>query len=592
MKQEHIVIIVSALLFLFLAWKEMKRPSRAQLSLRLVTTALAVAALACIIVPVSWTTKRQLAELKELLLLTSGASNDLPAQYKKLKTITTDPELASATIEFVPDLAAFVSAQNDISGLHIFGQGLNEQEWAALNTHQIKGNYHPPASPAGFTKANWPRVLQQGDKLLIEGNYNNTDRDSIKIILKGLGTTMDSVIIHGDSSQSFRLQCQPAHSGATLYELQALHREELIREEKLPVNILPASKPRVLFLSSSPGFETKFLGSWLYQNSYPAAIRNNVSLGKYDHQFLNMPAVSLQNISSSLLANFDVLIADDLALASLKATESAAVKAEVSKGLGLILQTDSTVSLSGFSKPFGVRKQAGHQAAARALRMAGLAAKTKPLAGELWFSIQSDPFSQALVTDEQQAAIVSSRLSGAGKIVLNTAAWTYSWILSGNEENYSAFWSLLIGQAARPEARKTRWQYRSAFPTTDEATELVLEAAASDPPVIKTGGAELYTTQTSYLPDTWTATWWPVHPGWQTLASTDTVSMYVFEEGDWSTAKASELISRNNMHAAQQKSIERKHSEGQQQRNRVPVVVFYLIFLAAVSYLWWEAKRA
>jgi hypothetical protein len=150
---------------------------------------------------------------------------------------------------------------------------------------------------------------------------------------------------------------------------------------------------------------------------------------------------------------------------------------------------------------------------------------------------------------------------------------------------------LLINKAARQAMQKSRWQQSAAFPTVDMPTKLVLETVSDQPPIIKTGAGELYTMQTPYLPDTWMATWWPVQAGWQTLSSSDTVSMYVFEKGDWSSAKASELISSNTMHAVQQKSTTEKQKEVQQQKRRVPVFIFYIAFLAACTYLWWEGKK-
>lgn len=591
MKQEYIIIIVLLLLLLFLAWKEIKRPSRAHLLLRLAASTLAVIALACMIIPVTYTVPAPRSAFDETVLLTTGSPKEIPSAYKNFKKVTTNPSLATAAISFVPDLSVFLTEYPGISNLEILGYGINDHEWERVAASQTNVSYHAPSLPAGFVKAGWPHVIRHGDKLDIYGTYHNTGNDSIKIVLAGVGSAADSTIIHADTNQHFQLHCLPAHTGTTVYELQAYKDSKLIAEEKVPVEILPGSRTRILFLSSSPGFENKFLASWLYQNNYPAAIRNTVSQGKYEQQFLNLPAVGLQHITSSLLENFDVLIADDLALAALGSNEAAALKAQLTKGMGLILQTDSAASLSGFSRSFAVRKQAVQHVAARSLVLPGTAAKTKPLPAEQWFSISHDPDAQPLVTDEQQAVIVSSRLSGAGKIVLNTAAYTYSWILSGNEENYSAFWSLLINKAARQAIQKSRWQQSAAFPTVDMPTRLMLETVSDQPPIIKTGAGELYTMQTPYLPDTWMATWWPVQSGWQTLSSSDTVSMYVFEKGDWSSAKASELISSNTMHAVQHKSTTEKQNEVQQQKKRVPVFIFYIAFLAACTYLWWEGKK-
>jgi hypothetical protein len=592
MKQEYIVIILSILVLLFLIWKEIKRINRSRLALRIIMTVIAVASLAFLFIPFTFTKRTDQASTQKLVLITRGTEKE-PDSLVAYKHITTDPSSSSPDVEFISDLLIYIDRHSDeISSIHVTGNGIASHEWQMLNDHKIATSYTPPSKPTGIIQADWPRTITRGDQLTVQGVYNNTDGDEVKLILSGLGTYLDSVTIRKDTSQSFSLSCQPAHNGNTVYELQSIRSGKIVSSEKLPVAINPIAKPRILLLSSSPGFETKFLGTWLYENNYPVAIRNTVSRDKYDHQFLNMKTTTLTNINSFLLENFDLLIADDNALAELSPSAVGAIRSQLDKGTGLIIQSDSSRSLSSFSRPFTVRKQESVQTTKRSLSWAGTIAQKNPLTAGEWFTIQRDPFAQQLVTDEHQSVIVACRLSGSGKMILNTAGTTYSWVLSGAMDSYSSFWSLLIGKAARSRKNETAWSYSPAFPTVDREVTLTLEKSDPRPPVIKTASGDLYTDQTPYLPDTWTANWWPSTPGWQTLSSTDTANIYVFEERDWSAAKTTAQIKSNIMHAGKQHSTIDTRSKIMTETKSVPVWFFYAGLLIACGFLWWERKRA
>lgn len=586
--QEYIIIISSATLLLFLLWKEIKRVDRSFLAIRMIATTVAVTMLVLLVIPVKYDKKISTAS-SNVLLITPGAGRTADS-FSRYKQVTTDPSKISSAVSYIPDLSVFIEQhRNEMAVLHITGTGIEEHEWKMLDSSGIQTRY-TAASPRGLIQAEWPGVIQFGYKLRLSGTYNNRGEEKIKIVLSGLGTSLDSIVIAADSIQTFSLSCLPAHTGNTLYELQLFREEKLVETEKIPVIIKQPVRPQILFLSSSPGFENKFLQTWLYENNYPVAIRNTVSRDRSDQQFLNMRAMQVKNISSALLDEFDLLVADDNALAELPATASADIRTQLEKGMGLIIQSDSSAAISSFSRAFAVKKQAEQKTSPRILVWQGITGKSNPLAAEQWFSIRQDPFAQAVVTDDRQEVIAACRLYGSGKVLLNTAASTYNWMLAGNKENYSSFWSLLISKAARGAEKNTGWRYSPGFATVNRQIKLELETSGEQSPVIKTESGELYTAQTPYLPDTWTANWWPAHPGWQTLSCTDTASIYVFEEKDWIAARQTEQIKNNIVHTGKQTSIRRKETITQTNSKTIPVWPFYIGLLAACSFLWWESR--
>lgn len=586
------IILASVLLAVLLVWKEIRRPARARLLLRTTASLSAVAALACMALPIRYTTQTPPQQSNAVVVLTPGYDKDSLAAFHVMPHYTTDAALATGGNQFIPDLDLLLSAHPAFRELHVFGYGLTDDELAALQEQGISLHYHAPAAPPGFTAAGWPRQLHQGEWLEVQGRFNNTAKEKTKIVLTGLGTRLDSVMIDAATAQTFRLRCKPVHLGSTVYELEATRAGQQVVAEKLPVQVLPTSHLQVLLLSSSPDFDNKFLTTWLYENRYKVAVRSTVSKNKYSYQFLNKAAQSLTTITSTLLESFDVVIADDAALVALPATERTALLSQVQKGLGLILQTDSTVSINSLAAGWQIRKQPGAAVSARPLAMPAVFTTTSPLLPTQWLSIENNRRAQPLVLDDKGAVVVSSALAGAGKLVLNTVNNTYSWLLSGHQQDYAQFWSLLLHKAARRAPQATRWQQVTAFPVVDNPVQLTLETASSRPPVLETPDGQAPVAQDAWLPHTWTGTWWPVQGGWQPVyQQQDSTRLYVYERDDWVAVQATDRIAANTRYAAVSgKEGPSKELSGGQATKQLPPVIFFMVFLSCCSYLWFEGK--
>lgn len=587
------IIIASLLLVVFLIWKEIKRPAKAHLFLRLTASVLGVAALVCMILPVTYTTKQSSRNTGTIVLLTPGYDKDSLSNYKSLSRYTTYATLATGGHTFIPDLAWFLAQDPLISELHVFGYGLTDDEQAVLTARAIKMHYHAPALPHGFTAAGWPKQVRQGDWLEVQGSFHNTGKDRIRIVLTGLGSRFDSATIDAATAQSFRLRCKPVHLGNTVYELEAINAGKTVLTEKVPVHILPTSPLQVLLLSSSPDFDNKFLTTWLYENQYKVAARNTISKNKYGQQFLNCAAMPLQTISTTLLEKMDVVIADDQALAALTTTERTALSKQVQKGLGLILQTDSAVSLNNFAADWRISKQPGSSVSARSLAMPAVYTTTAPLQPTQWQSIENNRWVQPLVIDDQGAVVAAAALYGAGKLVLNTVNNTYSWVLNSNLQDYAQFWSLLLNKATRLTPQENRWQQATAFPTAGNPVQVTLETTATGIPVMETPDGKAPVTQHAWLPHAWTGAWWPVNTGWQTISQQqDSTLLYVYDSNDWPTVKATARIMANIRYAAVSgHSRASKEWVQEQETKQLPPVIFFGVFLLCCSYLWFEAKR-
>lgn len=586
------IIIASVLLASLLVWKEVRRQQRAHLALRLIASLLAVAALACFILPVQYPVAATGSNGPEIVILTKGANKNSLSPSAGIRVYTTDPSLVTKNIQYLPDIPWFINQHPLVQQINIAGYGLSayEQQW--LEQQPVNMVYQSPAIPEGFIAADWPRQLHLGDVLEVQGVYHNTGKDSVKIVLSGLGTRFDSVAIGGDTSLSFSLHCKPAHLGNTLYELSATGADNKTMSEKLPVVLSPATNLQVLLLSSSPDFDNRFLVNWLYENKYKVTARHTVSKNKYGQEYLNTARQSLQTINTPLLEKMDVLVTDDQSLAALSANEKAALQAQVKNGMGLIIQADSTIAFSSFSQGFAIKKQLVSASAARPLKLAGQAAATAPILPGQWFAIESNHSDLPLVTDNNETVLVSAHLYGAGKVMVNTVSNTFNWILSGNRNDYAQFWSLLLHKAARAAQQENLWQQATDFPAIGSPVQLTLQAAPDRIPVIHTPGGKVYLSQQAALPDTWTGTWWPVDKGWQTISSGDTTSLYIYETDDWAAAKAYNSINDNKAFANRQSLASNIKQETAEKRMApVPPIIFFGIFLLCCGYLWIESKH-
>lgn len=586
------IILASLGMAGWLVWKEIKRPVRAHLLARLTTSLGAVAALAVMALPVTYTSHSSAASAHTILLLTPGYTTGDLNRFKDLPRYTTHASIASGNITWIPDLPWFLARHPDIGTLQVAGYGLEEAALAALPAKGIQLKYQAPSLPAGFTAAGWPRQLHRGEWLEVQGTCNAPGKDPVKLFLTGMGTRLDSAIIQPGAPTPFRLRHKPAVSGPLVFELEAFSASQTIAREKLPVQVSSTSYLQVLLLSSSPDFDNKFLGTWLYENQYQVAIRHTISRNKYSVQFLNREALPLQILTPSLLEKMDVVIIDQQAWSDLNAAEKAALRSQVNQGMGLLLQADTTLAANQLPATLPIKKQTGGSIGARPLILPAVRTTTAPLQPGQWLSIEATRQAQPLVMDNQGTVVASVTLAGAGKLVINTLNNTYSWLLSGNRPDYAQFWSLLLHKAARRAVPSNSWEEITAFPSVGSPVAFTLSTGTRGLPLVQTPDGQIAMMQKDGLSHTWTGTWWPVKSGWQWIHEQDSLPLYIYEQQDWAAAKAIASMTINQRQAAVSgQSPASKTGADRKEEKQVPPVIFLVVFLACCSYLWWETRN-
>jgi hypothetical protein len=484
-----------------------------------------------------------------------------------------------------------VSSDSTITQLRILGDGLDREDLLQLDHLPVV--FHLSVFKQGITAIRWNEKLKAGEELNVQGSYQNTSAGKVTLILEGLSTGLDSVTIGAGLTSPFNLSSPPKSTGKSVYSLFVLAGKDTLEKQSIPVQVEPVSTLKVLMLTASPDFESRFLKNWLAANGYEVAVRSIISKDKVNKEFINLEQFPIDHLSASVLSKFDLLIGDLSVLKTLNGAESATLQQEVTdRGLGIIVRADSTLrSNSWLQRDFSLDRLAVKDPAPVSLILQGKTVKSAKLnAGLVYIDKQSN--SQQLVTDEYGHVLAANALAGAGKLIFTPLNNTFSWMLGGNKTDYASLWSLLITKAARKLPVTEHWSMLSAIPSVSNPIQLQLESA-SNPSFIKIGDETIAPQQNSGLPFEWKVNYRPQTFGWQSAKQDNGLInwFYVYNDADWKGIKALKreadtkaYITQNTNSSNVTKQIHEKVTIA------VSKIYFYVLLLMACAFLWLEAK--
>lgn len=580
------VLIICCLLAVFAVWKEVSRAGKSHLLLRILASLLCAVALACIILPFSYHAEVSALDDRSAILLTPGFEQDSLIYYKSDQIFTANklivknyPKAKLIRLdELKTDGPAFTK-------VHVFGDGMNENELRQLDHLPLV--FHSSPAPGGVATVNWNQHLKSGESLIVQGKYNNQSSKSVKIILTGLSTELDSAVVAAKTYKEFQLAVVPKNDGRAVYHLLAIAGTDTLENQNLPVEISKVKPLKILMLSASPDFETRFLKNWLSESSFQVAVRSTISKDKFSSEYIHMQPVKLEHLSPGLLQQFDLVIGDLSALKS----EASLKQAVLQKGLGLIIRADSlSKGGSWLQNDFPLGKLAVKNPSPVALTLLGRKNKTLPLRTDQTF-IEEHLNTQTLAGDAQSHIFVSSALAGAGRLVFINIVNTFNWVLTGDQDDYSALWSLLIQKAARKASVSENWSV-TQLPTVNEPIDLQLQSSAL-PGKIISDNSVIAPAQNLWIPFEWSNTYWPGSAGWHTIRQGNGQPQwyYIYGNNDWLPLKAYRKLAATRRYAqsypANDNVTKQIHEKKQIQ---VPKIYFYLLLLVACGYLWVEGK--
>jgi hypothetical protein len=586
----YLVISTGVLLAVFTVWKEYRAETR-RLAWRIVASLAAVIALLCIALPISYPGEKKLAD-NEAVLLTNGFSNDSLKFYKNDSLLTIDPAIKKENSKVkLLSIGQVKSLTPAVTRLHVFGYGLTPDDLKQLDSIPVV--FHSGPQPVGIRSINWTDRLKQGQALKVQGIFNNTSDKLVRLTLKGLNTNADSAIIPAKGSVAFSLTDLPKNVGPSVYRIVALANTDTVLNENLPVIIEPVKPLKILLPAAAPGFENKFLKNWLTENGFSVAIRSAISKDKFSSEYVNMESLPLNSLTTSVLDKFDVVISDLSVIHVLSVGESALLKEQVTqKGLGLIVRADTTFDNKIWAeRDFPIRQPSVKESRPSDLIINGKKVSAKVAGADQSFITYEDG-TQLLVSDGQNRELAGLTIAGEGKIIFTTLQGSYTWMLDGDKTDYAAFWSILIGKVARPVSQARVWLTAGHIASVNSPVAIQLQTSGQVGQ-IDVDSTKLSPAQNDITPYQWQATWWPVTPGWHILKAGNSApgAVYVADENAWKTIKAAEKTDATKKYAARfdggsnvTKQIHQKSSIA------VPKGYFYVLLLAACTWLWVEGK--
>jgi hypothetical protein len=592
MSWSFIIITISVLAALWLCYQEYRRINKSKLWLRILSICVAIAALACIALPVNYHTSISHGNDHEAILLTPDFEKDSLGNLKDAKIFTLDSsvnqEYKNARLaSSVEDLQL---TDSTITSLRVLGDGLNKSQLNQLGEMPVI--FQSSKIKTGLQNISWNGQVQAGNTLRVQGKFLNALAGNVNLVLKGLNTTLDSVSVKNGSALNFELNTIPKNEGRVVYHLLAISGKDTIEKEDLPVEVSQVKPLKLLVLNTSPDFETRFLKNWLTAKGYVAVIRSAISKNKYSTEFVNTGEQPITQLSISLLQKFDVVVGDLSALKALNPSESASLKEEIiQKGLGLIVKADSSGKESswvqaGFALEKGLGKPVYTSMAIRGKK--NLSAKINTDAPYLI----SKGTSQLLVSDGHEHEFAGSTLAGNGKVVYTSLNNTYNWMLAGDEADYSALWSLLITEASRKLPETEKWSVISPIPVKGQKTELQLQSSSA-PAQIIAGNMNIAPVQNAVIQFEWDTELWPSQPGWQQINQQGKPAKwwYAWPKNAWGSIIALKNRYETKLYA-EKHSLKASVTKQIQSFALVPVpkIYFYILFLLAGIFLWVENK--
>jgi hypothetical protein len=591
MENNYLMIVAVICLLGFLLYKEIKRANRDRLFFRIAAVSIALSGLLFLIVPLTYKIRKNTAK-NELQLLTEGATQPLTPEHYFTNDSSVLRRYGIKQVSYLPDLSYYLRAHPEINQLKVYGYGLSATDLGQLKNYQY--DFYPAASQAGVTSITWPAQLTEHDALTLQGTYNNTTGTPVKLLLEGLGTRLDSVVIKAEGKIPFTLQTQPKQLGKAVYHLRVIKAGDTLEKEEISFQVKAMEKTKILVLSSFPDFEYKFLKNWLFENHYQVIFRTRVSKDKFSEDQLNMQAVNSTVLTPSLLQQFDLVIADDEELASLNPAATAGLRAAVGNGLGLLIRLNALKSLSSLAKAFKTYAPTDSSAHSFSPVLAEGGKPLKPLLITQALYIQEGQNAEAVVKSPSGKTVSSTLAYGNGKITATALAATYNWMLTSRKTDYAQFWSHLIRKTVRKHELSDQLATLPDLPIAREELTLLFETDRNDSiPLLKINQTKVSPLQHNLLPFSWKATYWPAKAGWnkvQSAAGAQT-EFYVFPKGAWKAVHTEQRLVQNLL---QPKNLftdtVKPELETETQEKEVSEWWFCLLFLLAAAYLWFETK--
>lgn len=498
---------------------------------------------------------------------------------------------ADDSVTPITDLATLERNHPEIKQVFVAGYGLDPE--AAKLLHRIQLTFLQKERPEGFNWLDYPYTVKAEEVLKVSGSYNIRSEDSLKIRLVTSEGIQDSVWIthkHPD----FMLNAHPRLPGNFVGEIQVIQNKE-VRHEPLPYIVTPKEPLTIIVLQAYPDFEVNYLKDWLADQKHKVQVRARISRDKYSFQQINLPAQKQQTaiLSKASLGNTDLLIADAESLEQLSVKEKSQVQIAIDEGLGLLLLPDDkwpqkadvlghrfALHTTGI-KQFIPVQLSSSDIVSDAIEKLPVAFSDRQIVVPIIYSKDKDP-------------VAAYTPVGSGRVGVQLANGTYTWILNAKDKVYSTFWTeVLQGLSRKKDHTEVKFK-QFPFAWEDNMSRLIdTDTAVVAMTIQYISGIKQKIQPKIDLLETRVATF-PFHPaeaGWLTVTSdkdtTHAASVYVVQADKWKDLKQANWFQANS----QIRSVTTINANQTFTTwKNIPLVWFFMTLLIALSVLWWREK--
>lgn len=528
----------------------------------------------------------------EMTVLTAGATRaQLDASVQGAVLVALPEARGLRDAERVPDLATALRRHPGTARVGVIGAGLEARDRDALG--EVALAFEPAPLPDGLSHLWAPERVAAGDAFRVRGRVHGIGGGSVEL-LDPAGRRIDIAAIAEDGG--FSLVGSARAPGTVLFALRIRDGErETVEEVAVPLWVASEPAPRVLLLAGAPNPEFKYLRRWAAEAGMAlhvqVAVGGGVTLGD---------APVAMNIES--LREFDLVVLDERAWATLGEAARAALAAAMRDGLGVLLRITAPLpdTTRRQLRALGFEVSAGAATAAVAMPPAiedetmvlarlgpgtadapldtGLASEAPPALTRRDLRIAAaDPATGAVAALDW----LHWRAEGRGRIALATLVDSYRLVLAGRGDLHAELWSAAFAAAARPReaaapsfAREIRVGERTAVCGIDA------EALVRAP-----DGAS-----TRLLPDPAAddcAGYWPRLPGWHALLQGDETRPFHVRSPDAAPGlRATALREATQRHVGGAPPRSETGAQAGPPR-RGASWPWFLAWLAAAAALWW-----
>ncbi|MET0243341.1 MAG: hypothetical protein ABW174_07730, partial [Flavitalea sp.] len=581
----------------WLTIRAFRRSNRSGLLLRITASLLATAAFSLIAIGPTYKSASS-AQQNTAILITEFPSSEDPSADTLIQLIkdgtpafTTD----RAMVSFKNQEISFISDLSELNAgtLHLFGEGYNQRITSRLKT-QIAGSiiYHKPINPDGFTAISWQPKINGGEDFLVQGQYQNKSDSKIKLLLQGFGTHLDSAEVAPGKISRFNLRTIPRNKGKAVFTITISSDGRILKEEKIPFQVMDAAPLKILLLSSSPDFENKFLKNWLFTNHYGIATRSRISKGKFNTELSNLEVAKPKSLTTSYISEFDLVIADMSELAAIAGSEQSALWGSVANGTGLVVRVDTIVTSSRFyNKGVSVQKAGNSQKELISLKT-NEGITLSPLTIERPIYLKADQ--RTIISDNNERSFVTSGIEISGKIVHTVIQNSYSWSLAGDSTGYRAYWSSIINEAARRNNSGNPVNVSPALPVVNQPLTLEIGSNDSIPPFVSIQNERISLTHDYIKPYIWSGNYWQEKNGWQQVLSGKDESagsnwIYVYNQDEWKDLRIKQQVELSGRLLSADDGLQTETKLATVTvKNLITKIIFIIIFIICAAYIWTE----